>query len=178
MQAEVDDLADQVRALAEEHASDAFQWAQDESERRRLWEVRHRALDANRALRPGAEVLTTDVCVPVSRLAACVVETQYDVEDAGLIAPLAGHVGDGNFHLAILIDPRDPAERDRAEAFYERLVRRAIEMDGTCSGEHDIGLKKAHFLEEEHGAGGLALMRAIKGALDPEGPLNPGKSFA
>ena len=113
--------------------------------------------------------------MPVSRLAECILETQADIETLGLQAPIVGHVGDGNFHVAVLVDPHDPDEVARAEAFHERLVRRAIAMDGTCTGEHGVGYGKARFLAEEHGAAGVAAMRAIKRALDPEDLFNPGK---
>jgi D-lactate dehydrogenase (cytochrome) len=115
------------------------------------------------------------VCVPVSRLAECILETQADIETLGLPAPIVGHVGDGNFHTAVLVDPNDAGEVARAEAFHERLVRRAIAMEGTCTGEHGIGYGKAHFLLEEHGAEAVAMMRAVKRALDPDDLFNPGK---
>ena len=115
------------------------------------------------------------MCVPVSRLAECIAETQADIETLGLPAPIVGHVGDGNFHVAVLVDPDDPDEVERAEAFHARLVRRAIAMDGTCTGEHGVGYGKAAFLVEEHGPEGVAMMRAIKRALDPADLFNPGK---
>jgi D-lactate dehydrogenase (cytochrome) len=113
--------------------------------------------------------------VPISRLAECIAETKRDVEASGLVAPIVGHVGDGNFHLAILVDPDDPDELERAKALNDRLVRRAIAMDGTCTGEHGVGYGKAAFLEIEHGPEALAMMRAVKSALDPDGLFNPGK---
>lgn len=173
--AETGALARQVHDLATEHGALEFAWAEDETQRRRLWEARHRTLDAARALRPGAQVISTDVCVPVSRLVECVSETQRDAAEAGLIAPLVGHIGDGNFHLAILVDGEDPGEMTRASDFYDRLVRRAIAMEGTCTGEHGIGYKKARFLELEHGSEGVRMMRAIKQAIDPDDLFNPGK---
>jgi D-lactate dehydrogenase (cytochrome) len=164
-----------VGQIADAHRGHGFAWAADESQRRALWRARHRAYDAARALRPGARGFTTDACVPISRLAECITETKRDVEQSGLIAPIVGHVGDGNFHLAILVDPDDPEELDRAKALNDRLVRRAIAMDGTCTGEHGVGYGKAAFLELEHGPAALDMMRAVKRALDPDGLFNPGK---
>jgi D-lactate dehydrogenase (cytochrome) len=172
---EVEAQAAETGTIADGHGGKGFAWAADESERRALWRARHRAYDAARALRPGARGFTTDACVPLSRLAECIVETKADVERSGLLAPIVGHVGDGNFHLAILVDPADPDELDRAKALNDRLVRRAIAMDGTCTGEHGVGYGKAAFLELEHGPHALAMMRAIKAALDPDGLFNPGK---
>jgi D-lactate dehydrogenase (cytochrome) len=174
-QSEVETQATEVEEVALEHGASRFQWATDEAERRRLWHARHRAYDAARATRPGSQGLTTDVCVPVSRLTECILETQADIETLGLPAPIVGHVGDGNFHVAVLVDPDDAGEIERAEAFHERLVRRAIAMEGTCTGEHGVGYGKAAFLLEEHGAEGVAMMRAIKRALDPDDLFNPGK---
>jgi D-lactate dehydrogenase (cytochrome) len=174
-QREVSEQADEVGALAREYGGRDFEWAADESERRRLWRARHRAFDAARSLRPGARGFPTDACVPISNLAECIAETRRDVERSGLTAPIVGHVGDGNFHLAILIDPDDEEELARAVALNERLVRRAIALDGTCSGEHGVGYGKAGFLELEHGPEAVAVMRAIKAALDPQDLFNPGK---
>jgi D-lactate dehydrogenase (cytochrome) len=173
--AEVEAQAADVGAIADSHGGQGFAWAADESERRALWRARHRAYDAARALRPGTRGFTTDACVPISRLAECIAETKRDVDASGLVAPIVGHVGDGNFHLAILVDPDDPAELERAKALNDRLVRRAIDMDGTCTGEHGVGYGKAAFLELEHGPEALAMMRAVKAALDPDGLFNPGK---
>ena len=119
--------------------------------------------------------MTTDVCVPISRLADCVEETQADIAATGIVAPIVGHVGDGNFHVGMLVDMASREEIDRAEAFVDRLVTRALAMEGTCTGEHGIGQKKMKYLEQEHGAPTLAMMRAIKRALDPLGIMNPGK---
>jgi D-lactate dehydrogenase (cytochrome) len=174
-QTEVETQAAEVQELALEHSASQFSWATDESDRRKLWHARHRAYDAARATRPGSQGLTTDVCVPVSRLAECILETHADIEALGLPAPIVGHVGDGNFHVAVLVDPNDPGEVERAEAFHDRLVRRAIAMDGTCTGEHGVGYGKARFLVEEHGSEAVGLMRAIKRALDPGDLFNPGK---
>jgi D-lactate dehydrogenase (cytochrome) len=174
-QSEVEAQAAEVQELALEHGASQFSWATDESDRRKLWHARHRAYDAARATRPGSQGLTTDVCVPVSRLTECILETQADIETLGLPAPIVGHVGDGNFHVAVLVDPGDRGEVERAEAFHDRLVRRAIAMDGTCTGEHGVGYGKARFLVEEHGAEAVGMMRAIKRALDPGDLFNPGK---
>jgi D-lactate dehydrogenase (cytochrome) len=152
-----------------------FKWAADEAERRALWHARHGAYEAGRALRPGSQGFTTDACVPISRLAETIRETKEDLDASGLIAPIVGHVGDGNFHLAILVDPDDEDEMARAIALNNRLVRRAIAADGTCTGEHGVGYGKSAFLELEHGAVAVELMRAIKSALDPTGLFNPGK---
>jgi len=173
--AEVEAQADDVREIAAGHGGKGFQWAADESERRGLWRARHHAYDAARALRPGAQGFTTDACVPISSLAECISDTKRDLDESGLIAPIVGHVGDGNFHLAILVDPDDPEELRRAVELNERLVRRAIGLGGTCTGEHGVGYGKAGFLELELGAPALDMMRAIKRALDPENLFNPGK---
>jgi len=157
------------------HRALSFNWAADESERRRLWHARHGAYEAGRALAPGKQGFTTDACVPISNLAACIRETKQDLDASGLLAPIVGHVGDGNFHLAILVDPDDPEELERAKRLNDRLVRRAIAYDGTCTGEHGVGYGKAAFLELEHGPHALAMMRAVKQALDPHGLFNPGK---
>jgi D-lactate dehydrogenase (cytochrome) len=173
-----EDTAAQAKAVGEiaaHHGGLGFDWAADESERRRLWHARHGAYEACRALRPGARGFTTDACVPVSRLAECIAQTKADLDESGLLAPIVGHVGDGNFHLAILVDPDDPDELARAKALNDRLVRRAIAMDGTCTGEHGVGYGKSAFLELEHGPAGVAMMRSIKSALDPDGLFNPGK---
>jgi D-lactate dehydrogenase (cytochrome) len=175
-QTEVEAQAAEVQELALEHGASQFAWATDESERRRQWRARHRAYDAARATRPGSRGLATDVCVPVSRLTECILETHADIEALGLPAPIVGHVGDGNFHVCVLLDPDSADEIARAEAFHERLVRRAIAMEGTCTGEHGVGYGKAPFLVEEHGPEGVAMMRAIKRALDPDDLFNPGKS--
>jgi D-lactate dehydrogenase (cytochrome) len=172
---EVEAQAGDVREIAEGHGARDFQWAADESERRALWRARHRAYDAARALRPGAQGFTTDACVPISTLAGCISETKRDLDESGLIAPIVGHVGDGNFHLAILVDPDDPDELRKAVELNERLVRRAIDLGGTCTGEHGVGYGKSAFLELELGAPAIEMMRAIKRALDPENLFNPGK---
>ena len=129
-------------------------------------------------MRPNAQPLATDVCVPISRLADCVTETQRDIAENNLVAPIVGHVGDGNFHVGLMVDLEDREEVARVEAFLERLVARALAMDGTCTGEHGVGQGKMKYLLVEHGAPALNAMRAIKQALDPLGIRNPGKIFA
>lgn len=173
--AETEAQAKDVEAIARTHDVLGFDWAADEAERRALWHARHGAYESARALRPGAQGFTTDACVPISNLAACIAETKADLDASGLIAPIVGHVGDGNFHLAILVDPDDAEELQRAKELNDRLVRRAIGYDGTCTGEHGVGYGKLAFLELEHGPQALAMMRAIKAALDPDGLFNPGK---
>jgi len=163
-----------VEALAREHGGSDFQWSANTEERNRLWRARHDAYYAALALKPGCRGWATDVCVPISTLALCIARTEEDVREAGLLAPLVGHVGDGNFHLLFLLDPADPDELARAKAVNARLIERAIAMGGTCTGEHGIGFGKIKSLEQEHGSG-IALMRVIKRALDPNNILNPGK---
>ncbi len=173
-EASVREQAEMVQELCSERGGGNFEWAILPEERSRLWQARHDAAYACKQLRPGAEFWATDVCVPISRLAECIAETQADVEASGITAPLLGHVGDGNFHLVILIDRDNPEERAGIDALNERLVRRALSMDGTCTGEHGIGIGKREFMTEEHGEA-LAVMRSIKACLDPQGILNPGK---
>jgi D-lactate dehydrogenase (cytochrome) len=151
-----------------------FDWAEQEEERRRLWKARHDVYWAVRTTWPGKDVLATDVCVPISRLAECVLETQRDIQEIGIIAPIVGHVGDGNFHTTPVFDMNNPAEKAKIEGFLARLADRAIRMDGTCTGEHGVGQGKIKYLEAEHGAG-INVMRQIKRALDPLDILNPGK---
>ena len=174
---EVAEHAAAVEQIARELGATSFASATGTEERNRLWEARHQAYEAALALRPGCRGFITDVCVPISRLQECIEETRIDLEASGLLAPLVGHVGDGNFHLTILIDPDDAGELVAAQEFSGRLAKRAIALDGTCTGEHGVGYGKARYLELEHGAEGLGVMRAIKSALDPDGLLNPGKIF-
>lgn len=160
--------------LARAHGATSFEAASSEDDRRRLWKARHEALWACRAAWPGCQSLITDVCVPISRLAECVAETEADIRENGLIAPIVGHVGDGNFHVLVMFEPDEAGAPARAKAFSNRLALRAISMGGTCTGEHGVGQGKIDVLEAEHGAA-IATMRAIKQALDPLGILNPGK---
>jgi D-lactate dehydrogenase (cytochrome) len=176
-EASVAEQAAATQGLAHEHGGRAFQWATRPEDRSRLWTARDNTLYAGKALRPGAEAVITDVCVPISRLAECLTDTKRDIEHTGLIAPIVGHVGDGNFHTLILVDPASPQEIERAKALHARMVLRALALDGTCTGEHGIGTGKIEFLAREHGAG-LEVMRALKAALDPAGIMNPGKIFA
>jgi D-lactate dehydrogenase (cytochrome) len=171
----VEEQASAVAELAAEVGGSQFRWAVRTEQRERLWEARHASYEAVLALRPGARGLTTDVCVPISRLAECIAETRRDVEASALLAAFVGHVGDGNFHVAFIVDPDDENEVARAHAVHDRMVERAIALGGTCSGEHGVGYGKVPYLEREHGPEALALMRAIKQTLDPDGLLNPGK---
>ena len=164
-------------AIAEELGGGPFEWTTSTEERTKLWKARHDAYWAALSLRPGAKGISTDVCVPISRLAECVAETEADIERHGLLAPIVGHVGDGNFHVLVLLDPEVEAEVAAAEAFVERLNDRALAMEGTCTGEHGIGQGKQRFLAAELG-NALDPMRAIKRALDPHNIMNPGKIFA
>src|SRR5689334_17118720 len=163
--------------IAADQGGGAFQWTTNTEERTKLWQARHDAYWAAVGMRPGSRPFATDVCVPLSRLAECVIETQKDIQARGLIAPIAGHVGDGNFHCSPLIDMNDPAEIAAAREFNARLVERALAMEGTCTGEHGVGQGKMKYLAAEHGEA-LSVMRAIKHALDPEGLMNPGKIVA
>jgi len=172
----VAEQAETAQAIAAEFGAEGFQWATTPEERSRLWHARDNTLYAGLALRPGARAMITDVCVPISRLAECLVETSADIAATGLVAPVVGHVGDGNFHLLVLLDPGSPQELARAKAFNDRLVRRAIALEGTCTGEHGIGIGKMEFLALELGEA-VDAMRLVKQALDPEGLMNPGKIF-
>ena len=164
--------------IAAEFGGGPFTWTTRPEERTRLWEARHNAAMSNFALRPGAAMIATDVCVPISRLADCVTETQADIEASRLIAPIVGHIGDGNFHLTLLIDNNDADEVKRAKALSERLVERALAMDGTSTGEHGVGQGKMKYMLMEHGPAALEVMAAIKRALDPQNLMNPGKIVA
>jgi D-lactate dehydrogenase (cytochrome) len=161
--------------IARELGGGPFDWAVRAEDRTRLWQARHDAYWAARALRPGAQAVASDVCVPISRLADCVIETQRDIEASRLVAPILGHVGDGNFHLSLMVDLDDADETARAKALLERLVERALAMDGTCTGEHGVGQGKMKYLQAELGEAALDAMRAIKRALDPQNIFNPGK---
>jgi D-lactate dehydrogenase (cytochrome) len=170
----VEEQARLVSEIAAGYGGGAFQWATRAEDRSRLWAARHDVLWATKALRPGAEAKATDVCVPISHLAESVLAAREDATANGLLAPIVGHVGDGNFHMTFLLDPADPREFERAEAVNARMVARALAVGGTCTGEHGIGVGKIGFLEQEHGAA-VGLMRTIKRALDPQNILNPGK---
>jgi len=170
----VGDQAATVQALAAERGGLGFHWATRPEERQKLWQARHDALYAALALRPNARAWTTDVCVPISRLAECVTATRRDNDGASFPICLVGHAGDGNFHLLYVLDPANPDEIGEAGRLNERLVLRALEMGGTCSGEHGVGLGKMKYLAAEHGAA-LDVMRAVKRALDPDNRMNPGK---
>jgi D-lactate dehydrogenase (cytochrome) len=171
----VREQAETVQSIAREHGGRDFQWAVTPEERTRLWSARHNAYFSCLQLKPGCRCSTTDVCVPISRLAECIGETVKEVERSGLLAPILGHVGDGNFHCAILLDPNDPHEVEAAEALNRGIVRRALAVDGTCTGEHGVGLHKMDFLLEEHGPDVMDLMARIKRSFDPLQILNPGK---
>jgi D-lactate dehydrogenase (cytochrome) len=177
-EASVAEQSERFGAIAKEHGGGPFEWATKQEERTRLWDARHHAALSCIALRPGASIVATDVCVPLSRLAGCVTETQKDIAASRLLAPIVGHVGDGNFHLTLLVDMDDADEVKRAKALSERLVERALAMDGTCTGEHGVGQGKMKYLVAEHGAAALAVMASIKRALDPQNIMNPGKIVA
>lgn len=173
----VSEQAEMVQGIANDHGGQNFQWATKAEDRAKMWEARHNAAYACKALRKGCEIMATDVCVPISRLAECILETKDDVVKTGLTAPLVGHVGDGNFHLSVVVDRNNPQEVATVEEFSERLVHRALRMEGTCTGEHGIGKGKMKYLTAEHGEA-VAVMRAIKKALDPDNLMNPGKIFS
>tara|TARA_B100000214_G_scaffold219042_1_gene159254 strand:- start:812 stop:2158 length:1347 start_codon:yes stop_codon:yes gene_type:complete len=166
--------AETVQAIAEEFGGSAFQWTSKMEDRNKLWQARHDAYYAAIALRSGCQGWATDVCVPVSRLAECINETKDDLEKTGLISPLVGHVGDGNFHMLYIVDPNNQEEMAKAQAHSDRMVMRALEMGGTCTGEHGVGYGKIHFLTNEHGDA-MSLMRSLKTAFDPDNIMNPGK---
>ena len=165
---------DTFAEIAADNGGGDFQWAVQTEDRNKLWAARHDAYWAARTYRPGAQAIATDVCVPISRLAECVVETQKDIAELGLVAPIVGHIGDGNFHVLPLIDMDNGQEVDAAHGFLDRLVGRALAMDGTCTGEHGVGAGKMKYMQAEHGSG-VEVMRAIKKTLDPHNIFNPGK---
>jgi D-lactate dehydrogenase (cytochrome) len=175
--ASVKEQAQTVQALAADMGGEAFEWAATPEERTKLWTARHQAYFAALQMRPGCRSLSTDTCVPISHLAQSINESVDEAEAAGLPYWIVGHVGDGNFHLSYLLDPHNPAEVATAERLSEQMVQRAIRLDGTCTGEHGIGLHKIGYLVEEAGAGAVAMMRSIKQALDPKNIMNPGKVF-
>jgi D-lactate dehydrogenase (cytochrome) len=163
-----------VKDIGAEHGGDDFRWATSQEERSKLWQARHDAYYAALALRPGSKGWATDVCVPISRLADCITETKADLAQSSVPSALAGHVGDGNFHLIFMIDPNRPEEIAEASRLNDRMVTRALEMDGTCTGEHGIGYGKMDFLFAEHGEA-VEVMASIKRAIDPDNLMNPGK---
>jgi len=173
-EAGVAEQAERMGEICGEFGGKDFRWTARQEDRNKLWQARHDAAWAAKALRPGSSMWPTDVCVPISRLAECIVETKKDLESTDIPTPLAGHVGDGNFHLVFLLDRDNPDELAEAQRLNDRLVHRALAMCGTCTGEHGVGLGKMHFLQAEHGEA-LSLMRQLKAAFDPQGIMNPGK---
>ncbi len=171
----VADQAETVRAIVADHGGGDFDWATLPEARNTLWKARHNAYHAAQALRPGSSLLVTDVCVPISRLADCIVATHADIEAAGVIAPIVGHVGDGNFHVMFTVDPDSAAEIELVHRLNDQLVDRALQMGGTCTGEHGIGVGKREKLVAELGQEAVDLMAVIKAALDPQNLLNPDK---
>ena len=174
----VKEQAELVQEIASEFGGNAFEWASTPEERTRLWTARHNAYFAAIQSRPGCVAISTDTCVPISRLADCLLDSVAETDASGIPYFLVGHVGDGNFHFGYLIDPNDPQEREVAEGLNHKLVERALRLEGTCTGEHGVGLHKMDFLVTETGAGAVDMMRTIKRALDPQNIMNPGKIFA
>lgn len=161
--------------IIQDFGGQGFVWDSQEEKRKKLWQARHNAYHAARALRPECDSLPTDACVPISRLAECVTQTVADIESQGLLAPVVGHVGDGNFHVLLILDKNNPDEVTKAKGILSRLAKRAIEMDGTCTGEHGIGQGKRAYMELEHGSAAIHVMQAIKNAIDPNNIMNPDK---
>ena len=176
--ASVKEQAETVQEIAREFGGQQFQWATTPEERTRLWTARHHAYFAGMQSRPGCRTVTTDTCVPISQLAECVTTALEEATRAGIAHYTVGHVGDGNFHVAYLVDPAVPSERETAEDLNQRLVHRALRLQGTCTGEHGVGLHKQGFLVDETGAVAVDMMRTIKHALDPKNIMNPGKIFS
>ena len=172
--ASVEEQAQLVQEIARSNGGMEFQWATKTEERNKLWQARHDAYFACLQLRAGTRCVSTDVCVPISRLTECILDTTRDIDRASMPIPLFGHVGDGNFHCVVLVRPDNQADLAEAKAFNERVVNRALDMEGTCTGEHGVGFGKMKWLSKEHGEA-LDLMRAIKRAFDPENLMNPGK---
>lgn len=168
------DRTEMLQSLAAVHRGQGFKWKTNLEDMEELWGARHNAYFATHALVPGAKVLVTDVCVPLSRLAECIIQTKSDLAKASFQATIVGHVGDGNFHVSCVLDPSDPSQMDEGARFSERTVQRALGMGGTCTGEHGIGVGKMKFMRDEHGDA-LEVMHAIKKALDPDNRMNPGK---
>ena len=176
--ASVKEQAETVQEIASEFEGNAFQWATTPEERTRLWTARHNAYFAAIQSKPGCRAISTDTCVPISRLADCLLDSVAEADASGIPYFLVGHVGDGNFHFGYLIDPAIPEERERAEQLNNQLVARALRLEGTCTGEHGVGLHKMDFLLTEAGSGAVDMMRTIKRALDPDNIMNPGKIFS
>lgn len=176
-EAAVKEQSETVKEICTDFGGSGFQWSTNAEDRNKLWEARHNAAYAAKALRNNSRMWATDVCVPISRLAECLLETKKDIQENDLLAPIVGHVGDGNFHLAFVLAENDDEEFARAEAVNDRMVMRALAMGGTCTGEHGIGTGKMKFLQAEHGEG-VSVMRTLKMALDPENLMNPGKIFS
>ncbi len=172
----VKEQASLTQDIASENTGSEFSWTSNTEERNRMWKARHDVAYALKSLRPDGQIWSTDVCVPISKLADCINQTRQDIKESGIVAPLVGHVGDGNFHLLLLVDHDNPDEVEVAERMHHRMVVRALEMDGTCTGEHGIGYGKLEFLKLEHGDA-VDSMKLIKRALDPDNILNPGKIF-
>jgi D-lactate dehydrogenase (cytochrome) len=170
----VEEQAKTVQVIASQHGGTGFSWTAKPEDRDKLWRARHDVVYADKALREGAQLWATDVCVPISRLAECITETQKELAASFLPAPIVGHAGDGNFHVCFVVNPSDPKEMAEAERLNQRLVNRALSLDGTCTGEHGIGCGKLDFLIAEHGEA-VSVMHAIKKALDPDNIMNPGK---
>ena len=167
-----------VQDICDEHQGEAFEWASRQEDRTRLWTARHNAYFAGLQSRPGCRAISTDTCVPISKLADAMLDCVRETQESGIPYFLVGHVGDGNFHIGYLIDPAIPQEVETAERLNRQLVQRALDLGGTCTGEHGVGLHKIDFLEAEAGPQALAMMRAIKQALDPHNIMNPGKVLA
>jgi D-lactate dehydrogenase (cytochrome) len=176
--ASVAEQATQVQEIARDNGGQDFSWATAPEDRSKLWKARHKAYFAGLQMKPGCRALTTDVCVPISALAESITTTTTELRASKLPSMIVGHVGDGNYHVMLLVDPNQPLDYEEAESINRRLVSRAISMDGTCTGEHGVGLHKMQFLLEEHGEDALELMRQLKNAFDPNNILNPGKIIA
>ena len=176
--ASVKEQAELVQEIASEHGGTSFDWATTPEARTKLWTARHNAYFAAIQSKPGCRAISTDTCVPISKLADCLLESVAEVDASGIPYFLVGHVGDGNFHFGYLIDPNNPQERETADALNDQLVARALRLEGTCTGEHGIGLHKMDYLKTETGLGAVNMMRTIKHALDPDNIMNPGKIFS
>lgn len=166
-----------VQEIVKTHSGEDFEWAAHPEDRARLWQARHNAYFACLQLQAGSRIINTDVCVPISKLAECILETRKEIDNSWLKAPILGHVGDGNYHVLLVIDPNKPADIQEAERLNSAIVHRALSLGGTCTGEHGVGIHKINFLIDEHGSEAIEIMRAIKRALDPNNILNPGKIF-